>query len=240
MTVPLSFRDSIELIDAIWGPYGSDISLRDKRLKALIGNSWAQQITPRDGYFTVVAHEISRTPGQNETPILSLKVLAKLVRVLKSNPQVLRQDLEFNEDVRRVLQDEMLDRTLSIMLMTESTFSGTSHQAIFNPRWRMNESLEAFIQRVYENPQDHCDDYSPIQTTKLSVAYFRRRHVQVEISWTEFGRITWPYQITTKRCMSLSILDFCRQAWILHHQSKDATALHHHFEGTTKITIFHH
>lgn len=185
MTVPLSFRDSIELIDAIWGPYGSDILLRDKRLKTLIGNSWAHQITPRDGYFTVVAHEISSTPGQNETPILSLKVLAKLVRVLKSNPQVLRQDLEFNEDVRRVLQDEMLDRTLSIMLMTESTFSGTSHQAIFNPRWRMNESLEAFIQRVYENPQDHCDDYSPIQTTKLSVAYFRRRHVQVEISWTE-------------------------------------------------------
>lgn len=185
MTVPFSVRESIELVDAIWGSYGSDTSLRDKRLKALVGNSWAQQITPRDGYFTVVAREISPPPDQSETPILSLKILAKIVRVLKSNPHALRQDLEFHEDVRAVLRDEMVDRTLSIMLMTESTFSGTSHQAIFNPRWRMNESLEAFIHRVYGNPQDHCDDYSPIKTTKLSVAYFRRRHVQVEISWTE-------------------------------------------------------
>lgn len=184
MTVPPSFRESVELIDAIWGPYGSDISLRDKRLKALIGNAWSKQIFPRDGYFNVVAQETWPTKGQKGTTNPSIRVIVELIRVLKSNPQVPRYVLESNGEVRGILQDTMLDRALSIMLMTKSIFPETSHEAIFNPRWKMNESLESFIHRVYDNPQDHYDDHSPIDITKLSVAYFRRWHVQIEIAWT--------------------------------------------------------
>ena len=139
--------------------------------------------TPRNGYFTIVADETSSTAR----PIISVKDMTKLVRVLKSDPRALRKDLEFNQEGHRSLEDAMLDRAVRTMLLTESSIPRTPRRAIFHPRWKMDESLESFIRRVYpKDPRFHSDDHSPIQSTKLSAGYFQRRPVQLKIVWTRF------------------------------------------------------
>lgn len=124
--------------------------------------------------------------------------LITFISLLKENPQKARQELKSlfssvapqNTSSAMIDIDAALDLTVRLMFTaacrSQSQFNVITTGQVFRPRWKEEESLEQFIERVFprcEEP-DQGSRSVTIRAHKLT-AYSLKRYVNVQIKWTD-------------------------------------------------------
>lgn len=167
----IALDDIAAVIDAIWGP--ADRGAGAERVQTL---RWYLKCCNGEKSLA-----LSRSPQ-----LLDESPLSALINTIK-----LKRDTQKSELLDRAsqssIQEQMaaLDLAVRVAFMTacsavsEETFGGD----LFRPRWKTNESLSAYIARVY--PQEHVppQDVRPIRLSKLAASYLTS-YASLELHWT--------------------------------------------------------
>ncbi len=128
--------------------------------------------------------------------LASIKTHAELITfisVLKENPKKARLELKshFPSDSTVAIDtDAALDLTVRLMFMTacrsQNAYNFVSTMQIFRPKWKEQESLAQFIERVFprcESPDQGSRDVT-IRAHKLT-AHYLKQYVNIQIQWTD-------------------------------------------------------
>ena len=168
----VAMTDIANITDAVWG-------------KAVDRGSEAERALTLRSYLKCCNGEkglaLSRNPHLlDETPLSALISTIKMKRDKRKNELV-------NRASESSIQGQMaaLDLTVRVAFMTacsaasEDTFGGD----LFRPRWQANESLTAYIARVYPHDDTPPQDVRPLRVDKLALSYLTR-YAHLELHWT--------------------------------------------------------
>jgi hypothetical protein len=124
--------------------------------------------------------------------------LIEFISLLKENPLKARQELRshFQSVGSHKISsaatdmDAALDLTVRLMFMTacrsQNAYNFVSTTQIFRPRWKEQESLEQFVERVFprcEPPEQGSRDVT-IRAHKFA-AHYLKQYVDIQIQWTD-------------------------------------------------------
>jgi hypothetical protein len=124
--------------------------------------------------------------------------LIKFISVLKANPQKVRQELKIllsnaagqKPSSVAIDIDAALDLTVRLMFMTacrsQNAYNIVATMQIFRPKWKEQESLGQFIERVFPRCDipDQGSRNVTIRAHKLT-AYYLKQYLNVNIQWTD-------------------------------------------------------
>lgn len=168
--VPLT--DIASIADAVWGPV---VYKNTDAERALTLRSYLKCCNGERGLA------LSRNPHLlDETPLSALINTIKLEGDERKN-ELLNRASEFSTQG----QMAALDLAVRVAFMTacatafEETFGGD----LFRPRWQANESLAAYISRVYPHDDTPPQDAWPLRVDKLAMSYLTR-YASLELYWT--------------------------------------------------------
>jgi hypothetical protein len=124
--------------------------------------------------------------------------VVQFISLLKGNPQKARQELKailsnaanHNTLSAAIDIDAALDLTVQLMFMTacqsQNTYNIVATMQIFRPKWREQESLGQFVERVFPrcDVPDEGSRNVTIRAHKLT-AHYLKRYLNIQIQWTD-------------------------------------------------------
>lgn len=168
----VAMTDIANITNAVWGEAADQSAKADR---ALTLKSYLRCCNGEKGLA------LSRNPHLlDQTPLSALISTIKIKRDGRKNELVSRAS-------ESSIQGQMaaLDLAVRVAFMTacsaasEDTFGGD----LFRPRWQANESLTAYISRVYPNDDTPPQDVRPLRVDKLAMSYLTR-YTHLELHWT--------------------------------------------------------
>jgi hypothetical protein len=132
------------------------------------------------------------------TPIQTHGELIRFISLLKANPQTARQELknllpnatDQNNSFVATDIDAALDLCVRLMFMTacrsQNAYNIVATMQIFRPKWKEQESLGKFVERVYPlcDVPDQGSRNVTIRAHKLT-AHYLKQYLNIQIQWTD-------------------------------------------------------
>jgi hypothetical protein len=172
ITDAVAMTDIASIADAVWG---KSVDQRSEAERTFTLQSYLKCCNGEKGLA------LSRNPHLlDETPLSALVSTIKMNRDRWKNELV---DRASESSIQR--QMTALDLAVRVAFMTaclvasEETFGGD----LFRPRWQANESLTAYIARVYPHDDTPPQDVRPLRVDKLAMSYLTR-YAHLELHWT--------------------------------------------------------
>jgi hypothetical protein len=138
-------------------------------------------------------------PKEGElTSIKTHAELIKFISLLKENPNKARQELKTlfpsaarqNASFVAIDMDAALDLTVRLMFMiacrSQNAYNIVATMQIFRPRWKEQESLGQFVERVFPrcDVPDQGNQNVIIRAHKLT-AHYLKQYLNIQIQWTD-------------------------------------------------------